>query len=71
MFIKVLYIVITMSNKGITQASKGIINKGTIVIRVYHKDWQKLKRIFPALKGESLARYLERYIDALKKEKKE
>jgi len=41
--------------------------EGTITIRVYKRDWDKLKRIFPAIKGESLAMYLRRYIEELKK----
>ena len=40
--------------------------KSTATIRVYMKDWNMLRRIFPSERGESLARYLERYIQSLK-----
>ena len=42
------------------------MTKSSISIRIYTKDWNYLKRIFPPIKNESLARYLERYVDSLK-----
>ena len=41
------------------------MTKGTITIRVNYSDWQKLKRFFPSIKGESIAAYLARYVAAL------
>jgi len=42
--------------------------ESTVTIRVYNNDWKKLRRIFPSLKGESLAMYLRRYIIELEKQ---
>jgi len=38
----------------------------TITIRINHKDWKALRRLFPGEKGESVAHYLERYVKALR-----
>ena len=43
------------------------MTESILTIRVYAKDWKKLKQIFPSKKGESLAKYMERYIEEMKK----
>lgn len=40
----------------------------TITIRVNYRDWRKLQKIFPGEKGESVAHYLQRYIQSLKEQ---
>lgn len=43
--------------------------KPSITIRIYLKDYNRCKRIFPAVKGESAASYFERlskYLEDLK-----
>ncbi|MHA1353742.1 MAG: hypothetical protein ACTSR1_01020 [Candidatus Heimdallarchaeota archaeon] len=56
-------------NKGIKQASRGSISKGTIVIRMYLKDFRKIKRIFKAERDESAASYFERLAKWLEEKK--
>ena len=43
--------------------------ESTMTIRVYAKDWKKLRVLFPGIKGESLAMYLRRYLEELKNER--
>lgn len=40
--------------------------KGTITIRIYLKDWRKLRKMFKAEQGESAAHYIERVMEELK-----
>jgi hypothetical protein len=40
--------------------------ESSITIRIYASDWKKLRRIFPGMKGESLAMYLRRYVEAIR-----
>ena len=45
------------------------MTQSVVTIRVYANDWRKLRKIFPSIKGESLAMYLRRYVAAVEKEK--
>ena len=42
------------------------MSEPTATIRVYWKDWQRLKKLFPSIEGESVAMYLRRYVEAMK-----
>lgn len=49
-----------MTNKGIKQASKGVVSKGTLAIRIYYRDYIKLRQLIKPTKNESACSWFER-----------
>lgn len=37
----------------------------TITLRIYYKDWQKIRRAYPQAKNESASKYMERVASEL------